>query len=97
MGTPALKGRNRPWPQVILGDDALPHYNGLAALTTAQEQCPEVPFLFVSGTMGEEIAVGTLQLGSKDYVLKDRLKRAACAAPLTKNAPNGPKVSGLGR
>jgi len=62
-------------PNVILADYAMPDFDGLSALAIAQEMCPEVPFLFVSGVMGEEIAVDTLKRGATDYVLKQRLER----------------------
>ncbi len=60
-------------PQLILADYALPHYDGLSALAAAQEHCPETPFIFVFGSLGEEKAIETLHRGATDYVLKDRL------------------------
>lgn len=60
---------------VILSDFSMPGYDGQAALAFAQQQCPEVPFLFVSGTIGEERAIESLKNGATDYVLKDRLER----------------------
>jgi two-component system, NarL family, sensor histidine kinase UhpB len=62
-------------PDLILSDYHLPGFNGLAALGLAQEKCPEVPFIFVSGAMGEEVAIESLKRGATDYVLKDRLTR----------------------
>ncbi len=62
-------------PDLILADYNLPSFDGLAALALAREICPEVPFIFVSGAMGEEVAVDTLKLGATDYVLKQRLSR----------------------
>ena len=62
-------------PQLILADYSLPGYDGLSALVAAQKQCPQTPFIFVSGSMGEEKAIDTLHLGATDYVLKQRLKR----------------------
>jgi signal transduction histidine kinase len=53
----------------------LPGFNGHAALELAQEICPETPFIFVTGTMGEEVAIETLKSGATDYVLKTRLAR----------------------
>jgi PAS domain S-box-containing protein len=62
-------------PDVILSDFHLPGFDGLEALTQAQAKYPEVPFLFVSGAMGEEVAIESLKRGATDYVLKDRLSR----------------------
>lgn len=62
-------------PDLILADYSLPSFDGLSALAIARERLPEVPFIFVSGTMGEEIAIETLKKGATDYVLKDRLGR----------------------
>ena len=47
----------------------------MSALTIAKEKCPEVPFIFVTGSLGEETAIETLKSGATDYVLKDRLSR----------------------
>jgi len=62
-------------PTLILSDFSLPSFDGMAALAIAQEQCPEVPFIFVSGTIGEERAIESLKRGATDYVLKDRPTR----------------------
>jgi len=51
----------------------LPGYDGLSALAVARQVQPEVPFLLVSGTIGEEMAVETLKAGATDYILKSRL------------------------
>ncbi len=64
---------------VILSDNRLPSFNGLAALGLAQEKCPEKPFIFVSGTLGEELAIESLKQGATDYVLKQRMSRLAPA------------------
>ena len=53
-------------PGLILADYSLPHYDGLSALVVAQEECPEVPFILVSGTLGEETAIEALKHGAKD-------------------------------
>ncbi|MBM4275280.1 MAG: response regulator [Deltaproteobacteria bacterium] len=66
-------------PDLILADYKLPRYDGLKALALAQGKCPGVPFIFVSGTLGEEVAIDTLQRGATDYVLKNRLSRLAPA------------------
>ncbi len=66
--------RRRP-PQLILSDYSLPTFDGAKALALAQLLAPGVPFIFVTGTMGEEVAIAMLTQGATDYVLKDRLTR----------------------
>lgn len=58
---------------LILADFALPTFNGREALAIAQEKCPDVPFIFVSGAIGEEMAIESMKQGATDYVLKHRL------------------------
>jgi len=60
---------------MILADCALPSFSGFRALEIARALKPHVPFIFVSGTLGEETAIKSLQNGATDYVLKDRLSR----------------------
>jgi len=60
---------------LILADYALPSFSGPAALTAARARQPELPFIFLSGTLGDERAVDTLKAGATDYVLKDHLSR----------------------
>src|SRR5437867_1623098 len=60
---------------VILSDFGLSGYDGLSALGLAQQAQPDVPFILVSGTLGEEQAVEGLKTGATDYVLKNRLSR----------------------
>jgi signal transduction histidine kinase len=60
---------------VILADYALPSFDGLSALKITLGQRPDLPFIFVSGTMGEEVAIEALKIGATDYVLKTRLSR----------------------
>src|ERR1041384_4806853 len=62
-------------PDLILSDYALPSFDGLAALAIAREKSPDIPFIFVTGTMGEEVAIETLKNGATDYVIKYRLQR----------------------
>ncbi len=62
-------------PDMILSDYALPVFDGYAALAIAKEKVPNIPFIFVTGTMGEEVAIETLKNGATDYVLKTRLAR----------------------
>ena len=63
------------WPDLILSDFNLPGFDGLEALALAQATCPDTPFIFVSGAMGEEVAIEALKRGATDYVLKDRISR----------------------
>ncbi|MDF5732031.1 MAG: response regulator [Rhizonema sp. PD38] len=60
---------------LILSDYSLPGFDGFAALKMAQQKCPDIPFIFVSATMGEEVAIETMKSGATDYVLKQRLER----------------------
>ena len=60
---------------LILCDYTVPAYSGPEALREARQLHPEIPFIFVSGTIGEERAVESLRSGATDYVLKDRLER----------------------
>ena len=60
---------------LILSDYALPSFDGLAALAIARQEAPAIPFILVSGTLGEEAAVESLRSGATDYVLKHRLTR----------------------
>lgn len=60
---------------LIIADFSLPAFDGLAALEITQKHCPEVPFILVSGTIGEEVAVTAMRSGAADYLLKDRLTR----------------------
>lgn len=64
-------------PDVILSDHGLPAFDGFMALTLAREKCPEVPFIFVTGKLGEQIAIETLRNGATDYVLKSNLTKLA--------------------
>src|SRR5258707_5153717 len=65
---------------LILADYTLPSFDGISALKLAMTACPEVPFIFVSGTLGEEAAIEALKIGATDYVLKTRLLRLGPAA-----------------
>jgi PAS domain S-box-containing protein len=66
-------------PELILSDYSLPSFNGLAALNITKKKCPHLPFIFVSGALGEETAIDLLKKGATDYVLKNRLSRLAPA------------------
>src|SRR5271168_2808506 len=60
---------------LILADYSLPSFDGISALKFATKACPDVPFIFVSGTLGEEVAIEALKIGATDYILKTRLSR----------------------
>ncbi|MBA3247856.1 MAG: response regulator [Pyrinomonadaceae bacterium] len=60
---------------LTLADHSLPSFDGISALAISRELCPDVPFIFVSGALGEELAIETLKSGATDYVLKERLER----------------------
>ena len=62
-------------PQAILSDFSMPGFDGMEALRLAKEMAPGVPFIFVSGTIGEERAIEAIRLGATDYVLKDNMRR----------------------
>jgi PAS domain S-box-containing protein len=60
-------------PSLILSDHGLPAFDGFSALAIARERVPEVPFIFVTGSLGEEMAIKALKTGATDFVLKHRL------------------------
>jgi PAS domain S-box-containing protein len=60
-------------PSVILSDHGLPAFDGFAALAIAQSKVPDVPFIFVTGSLGEEMAINALKTGATDFVLKHHL------------------------
>jgi PAS domain S-box-containing protein len=62
---------------LILADYTLPSFDGISALKIARRDLPQVPFIFVSGTLGEEVAIEALKIGATDYVSKPRLSRIA--------------------
>lgn len=66
-------------PTLVLSDFNLPQFDGLAALDLARRIVPDVPFVFVSGTIGEARALEAIRRGATDYVLKDELERLAPA------------------
>ena len=66
-------------PDLILADYHLPQFDGLSALKLARKNHPTIPYIFVSGAIGEEIAIESLKRGATDYVLKDHLSRLAPA------------------
>lgn len=60
-------------PSVILSDHGLPAFDGFSALFLAQKKAPDVPFIFVTGSLGEEMTIKALKSGATDFVLKHRL------------------------
>jgi diguanylate cyclase (GGDEF)-like protein len=62
---------------LILSDFGLPAFDGFQALEMAAKTCPNTPFIFVTGTLGEDTAVESLKIGATDYVLKQRMTRLA--------------------
>src|SRR6266567_4036576 len=60
-------------PELILADYALPGFSGMEALAISRGQCPDVPVIMVTGSLGEEVAVETIKRGATDYILKNRL------------------------
>ena len=66
-------------PNLILSDFSLPQFDGLSALRISREKAPLVPFVFLSGTIGEERAIQALRAGAVDYVLKENMARLAPA------------------
>src|SRR5262245_32072078 len=70
-----LQQLQRHPPDMILSDFFLPSLDGYTALALARDMQPDIPFIFVTGTLGEEVAIETLKKGATDYVLKHRLAR----------------------
>ncbi|QBG48771.1 PAS domain S-box protein [Verrucomicrobia bacterium S94] len=72
-----LEGLTRTDYDLILSDYTLPAFDGLTALGLLSQQKQEIPFILVSGTVGEEFAINSLKAGATDYVLKERISRLA--------------------
>src|SRR5437763_1741184 len=91
-------------PDLILSDFSLPAFDGMSALAIARAEAPGVPFIFLSGTIGEERAIEALKCGAIDYVLKSNPKRLVPAveralqeAPLRRaSTPVGSCLCGTG-
>src|SRR5690606_873979 len=60
---------------VVLCDYRLPGFSGMDALAVVQERRPDLPFIFVSGVMGEDVAVAAMKAGAQDYITKSSLRR----------------------
>lgn len=74
-----VKALNNSSLNLILADYSLPSFDGIAAFEIAQNLSPDIPFIFVSGKIGEDLAVETIKRGATDYVLKQRLSYLAPA------------------
>lgn len=61
--------------EIIFSDHAMPGMDGMQALRVVRQHNPDVPFIFVSGTIGEDIAVEAMRTGAQDYIMKDNLTR----------------------
>ena len=70
-----LEALDRFGAEIILSDYSLPGFDGESALSMALEKAPGVPFIFVTGALGEERAIDLLKSGATDFVVKDRLSR----------------------
>ena len=70
--------QQKAW-DVILCDFTMPYFNGAAALQLAKESGTDVPFIFVSGTIGEDVAIEAMKSGAQDYIMKTNLARLAPA------------------
>lgn len=66
-------------PDVVLSDFSMPHFDGLSALKVVRQEQPDTPFIFVSGRIGEELAIESLKLGASDYIIKTNLSRLPSA------------------
>lgn len=73
-----LKLNERDW-DIVIADFALPRFNGLASLKLFRSKEIDIPFILVSGTISEEMAVEALRSGAQDFILKDKLARFAPA------------------
>src|SRR5580658_130060 len=73
-----LAGLDRS-PDLILSDYSMPEFDGLRALELVRQRGLSIPFIIVSGTIGEEMAVAAMKKGASDYLLKDRLARLGSA------------------
>ncbi len=77
---PDFLARLQPEVELILSDFAMPGFSGLRALELLRERRLEIPFILISGTIGEDLAVTAIKQGATDYLLKDRLARLGPAA-----------------
>jgi two-component system, cell cycle sensor histidine kinase and response regulator CckA len=76
---PAFLAELKNLPDIILSDYSMPQFSGLRAVELLQESGLNIPFILISGTVGEEIAVEAMRHGATDYLLKDRIARLGMA------------------
>ena len=76
---------------VILSDFNLPGFNAFGALKSSIDICPDVPFICVSGSIGEETAIDLIKQGAVDYVMKDRMARLPLAIQRALDEAKGKK------
>ena len=67
-----------PW-DIVVSDYSMPRFSGLDALKIVKRNRPMMPFIIVSGTIGEDTAVAAMRAGAQDYIMKSNLKRLAPA------------------
>src|SRR5712671_3658148 len=60
---------------IVFAEHSMPHFNGLAALLLLKEKELDIPFIFVSGSIGEDVAAAAMTPGASDYFMKGNLKR----------------------
>lgn len=65
---------NRRW-HIVICDYSMPHFSGMDALKLLRDTGSDIPFIFLSGTIGEDTAVAALKMGAQDYLMKDNFKR----------------------
>jgi len=70
-----LRSIDKNPPHLILSDCKIPGFDGLSAFEISRKKCPAAPFIIISETIGEELAVQAMKAGVTDYILKDRLGR----------------------
>lgn len=64
----------RKW-DIVISDYSMPRFSGLEALKLAQDKAPDLPFILISGVIGEDLAVEAMKEGAHDYIMKDNMKR----------------------
>ena len=83
-------------PELVLSDYSMPGFDGQAALAICREMTPETPFIFMSGTIGEDLAVKAMRAGANDYVMKSNLPRLGPAAKRELRAAEFREKHGIG-